>query len=253
MNESADGRRRLAILTSVHPPLDMRVFDRQARSMAAAGWDVLLIAPGAPAGTKDGVRFASLPTFGGRLGRPLRWPVLLWKALHARPDIYHFHDPELLPLGVVLRWLSRRPVVYDSHEFLVEDIRGKHWIPRPIRGTVASLAGKVERWCSRRLSAVVVVTEEMRERFLPENPKTILVRNLVENPNIPYPPDKRQPVVIYAGLMNVQRGLDILYETASIVRSRNPEAEFHILGPVEWFGIPRRDRERPASEWAEVG
>ena len=139
MNESADGRRRLAILTSVHPPLDMRVFDRQARSMAAAGWDVLLIAPGAPAGTKDGVRFASLPTFGGRLGRPLRWPVLLWKALHARPDIYHFHDPELLPLGVVLRWLSRRPVVYDSHEFLVEDIRGKHWIPRPMHPGVLAM------------------------------------------------------------------------------------------------------------------
>ncbi|MFQ5381565.1 MAG: glycosyltransferase family 1 protein, partial [Dehalococcoidia bacterium] len=52
---------RAAILTSVHPPLDVRVFHREARSLAAAGLEVILIAPGAAADPRDGVTFRSLP------------------------------------------------------------------------------------------------------------------------------------------------------------------------------------------------
>jgi len=58
--------------------------------------------------------------------------------------------------------------------------------------------------------------------------------------------------VAYAGLMNQERGLDILYETARLVRQRVPSAEFHILGTLEWDGLAG-DRARTADEWSAVG
>lgn len=240
-------------MTSVHPPFDTRVFHRQAKSMAAAGFRVRLIGPGAPNGeTVDGVRFSSLPEFGGRAGRPLRWPILMWKALKSRADVYHFHDPELLPWGVLLHWVTRKPVIYDSHEYLREDILGKHWIPGPLRKPVATIANRVEKWSAGRLSGVVAVTDDMADRFRPYRENVITVKNLPPAPNIEGTPE-RQPVVIYAGLMNVERGLDILFETARLVRERIPGVEFHILGTVEWYGIDPAIVNKSTAEWEAVG
>ncbi|OAI38667.1 hypothetical protein AYO38_02030 [bacterium SCGC AG-212-C10] len=246
-------RLRVCVLTSVHPPLDTRVFHRQAKSMAAAEFDVLMIAPGAPADPVSRVRFASLPEWGGRAGRPLRWPVLMAKALRARADVYHFHDPELLPWGLLLKWISGRPVIYDSHEYLREDILGKHWIPAALRKPVAFISDRIEKWVARHLSAVVVVTEEMATRFAPYQDDVVTVKNLPPSPILPDPLPERQPVVIYAGLMNVERGLDILEETARLVRERHPECEFHILGTVEWHGMPAGSAERSAEDWTARG
>jgi glycosyltransferase involved in cell wall biosynthesis len=244
---------RICVLTSVHPPKDARVFYRQARSTAAAGFDVLLIAPGAPKGKEDGVRFASLPAWGGRAARPLRWPIVFWKAIRAKADVYHFHDPELLTWGVVLKWVTRKPVIYDSHEYLREDIEGKQWIPPRLRHPVAVIADRIEKWSAGRLSAVIAVTDEMAARFERFQPRTITVKNLPVAPDAVVPPEARDNAVAYAGLMNVERGLDILYETARLVREKVPDAEFRILGNIEWEGMPERERNRPAAEWEASG
>jgi len=179
--------------------------------------------------------------------------VLLWKALRLRADLYHFPDPELLPWGVLLRRLTRRPVVYDSHEYLREDIEHKHWIPAPLRKPVARVAAAVERWAARQLDAVVAVTEEMAERFAAVQPRTVVVRNLPEAPRREPVFEGRPPVVIHSGLMNAERGLGILFATAAVVAERYPGARFHILGPVEWWGLPATERNRPPSEWETVG
>lgn len=244
---------RVCVLTSVHPPLDTRVFYRQARSTQAAGFDVVLIAPDAPSEPVDGVRFESLPSVGGRAGRPLRWPILFWKAIRSKADVYHFHDPELLPWGLVLKWVTGKPVIYDSHEYLREDILGKHWIPEPVRPTVSTVADRVEKFVAGRLSAVVAVTDDMADRFRRVQRNVVTVKNLPPAPDLPDSLPERQPVVIYAGLMNVERGLDILHETARLVHDHNPNAEFHILGTVEWFGMPAGVEAQPPSYWDAVG
>lgn len=244
---------RVCVLTSVHPPFDTRIFHREAKAARDFGCEVTLLAPGAPRGRKEGIRFRSLPGGGGRWARPLRWPVLFRKALRTRADIYHFHDPELLPWGLLLKWVTGAAVVYDSHEYLRENLSTKHWIHPRLRGPLAWFADRVEKWISGRLDAVVAVTEDMAQRFEPYQPRVITLRNLPPAQEIPEPVGGRERVVMYAGLMNRDRGLNLLRETARRVRERHPDVRFEIYGPVEWHGIDDATRALSAEEWAELG
>ena len=119
-------------LTSVHPIDDVRIFVKECTSLAAYGFDVTLIACGDTAfeDTKNGVKRISLCIpVNNRLQRMIKRPKAVYKrALEVNADIYHFHDPELLPIGKKLKKKGKK-VVYDVHEDLPNDILVKEWIP----------------------------------------------------------------------------------------------------------------------------
>src|SRR5207247_1450331 len=85
-------------------------------------------------------------------------------ARRLRADIYHFHDPELLPLGLLLRF-SRARVVYDAHEHLADNILSKHYVPDALRGPVSLIVGRCELFAARGLNAIVAATPYILQRF----------------------------------------------------------------------------------------
>src|SRR5580704_6176866 len=95
---------RVVHLTSVRGPRDMRVFYKECRSLVRAGYAVTLIAPGTEEQLVDGVSIHAVPRLKSRL---FRMTLTAWrvyqKALRQAADVYHFHDPELVPLGLLLR------------------------------------------------------------------------------------------------------------------------------------------------------
>lgn len=155
----------VAILTSVHDPFDPRVFHKQARTLAGAGYRVTLLAPGGGDRVVDGVRVWGVPAPRTRAGRPLVWLRLLGRALRLHADVYHFHDPELLPLGWLLARLTGRPVVYDAHEYYRDEIATRPWIPPALRRLAAEAVYAVESFVARRIAAVVAVNEHMAAGF----------------------------------------------------------------------------------------
>ncbi|MEJ7806104.1 MAG: glycosyltransferase family 1 protein, partial [Telluria sp.] len=63
-------RARIAHLTSAHPRNDTRIFIKQCRTLAASGYDVMLVvADGKGPELRDGVRIVDAGYLDGRLNR----------------------------------------------------------------------------------------------------------------------------------------------------------------------------------------
>jgi len=131
MSSSLDKDRvKVCILTSVHPVFDARIFHKEAKTLVKAGYKVVLIAQHSKEETVDGVRIVPLPTPKNRFERMTK---VVWKlfrlALKEKAQIYHFHDPELIPVGIVLTLFGNK-VIYDVHEYYSEVIPARGELKR---------------------------------------------------------------------------------------------------------------------------
>lgn len=125
----------------------------------------------------DGIQIRCLPDVSSRAVRFFVLSVkALMFALKTRADIYQFHDPELLVIGLVLRCLGKK-VIYDVHEDVPQDVRRKDWIPRLIRLWLWWPVEHFESWAARRMTFLVTATPFIRERFLREKCRAIDVQN----------------------------------------------------------------------------
>ena len=161
-------------LTTVHPPFDTRIFYREAKTLARAGYEVVLIAQHDKDELVEGIKIIALPKPRNRLARILGLTWLAFRlALRQRAEIYHFHDPELLPIGVMLKLFTRARVIYDVHEDVPEQILTKYWIPVPLRRPLAVVFNAFEKLLARAVDAVVVATEGIAKKFLRLRPVVV--------------------------------------------------------------------------------
>jgi len=89
---------KICHITSVHRAFDNRIFHKECKALVAAGYDVTLIAQNDRNEVIDGVRILALPRVKNRISRMIGINLLsLIHAVRQKAQIYHFHDPELIP------------------------------------------------------------------------------------------------------------------------------------------------------------
>ena len=242
---------RIAHLTSAHPWNDVRIFVKECRSLAH-GFEVFLIAPGDFHEKEvDGVKVRAFPRATTRLRRFLLvpWRVLVM-ARQVRAQIYHFHDPDLLPVGVILRMLGAK-VVYDIHEDIPKQVLHKYWIPKPARKLIAGAYGAMEKVAVRIFSHSFTVTQPIVERFA--SPKVSLVTNYPVPEELTLadaqPYLQRPPNILYVGGISEPRGIRELVAALDLLPTENP-ARLLLAGRV--FPEIFLDQLRPLPGWKRV-
>lgn len=214
--------RHILHLTSVHRPRDVRILHKHANAAARAGARAEVL------GLREPAR---------RAGRILAGWRMVRRARDVDADIYHVHDPELLPAALWLAKTTHTPVVYDVHEYLGETVRTKHWIPAPIRRPLAVVVSRLERAAGARCDGVVGVNEDLAARFaLAGAPHVRAVTNAPWGHDFPVPPPCREPVVLYVGGLAPVRGLEVMRAAAALLRT--PGVRVVLAGPGEPGELP---------------
>ena len=198
---------KIVHLTSVHPIGDPRILHKEAATLAAAGHEVVLVAPTEREVVLHGVRVHPVRQATGRLGRMTGTVRRVLRAARAeRADVYHFHDPELIPVGLWLKLAGKR-VVYDVHDDLPAAVLTRSWIRPGLRRLLARVVGLLEGGAARCFDAVVVANPAHGGRFPPQ--RTVTVRNLPDLGEFPAAPRAdavREAAVVYVGDLTRIRG-----------------------------------------------
>ena len=207
MSDASKCRGKVCILTSVHMPFDGRVFYKEARRLAKAGYDVTLIARHDKEEVVGGVRVVPLPEAKSRLKRATNVMRQLYRlAVRENADVYHFHDPELMLVGLRLKRRGKK-VIWDAHEHYPNSILDKYYIARPLRRLISRSFDLFERAVVRWFDYVIYTTPLVGARYATMKVRSGRVENypIIElSETLPRQPQEK---IIYLGGMSKIRGL----------------------------------------------
>src|SRR5574344_924464 len=146
---------RVCHFTSAHRATDVRIFKKECVSLVHNGYDVYLVAPNAESAVVEGIHVVGVPLKKrGRIERFIFTSNAVYKkALSLDADIYHFHDPDLIPYGVKLAKHGKH-VIYDSHEDYGQLMLAKKYIPKIFRPAVSFFFTGYEKYACKKFSGL---------------------------------------------------------------------------------------------------
>jgi glycosyltransferase involved in cell wall biosynthesis len=208
---------RVVHLTSVHRPRDVRIFHKEATAATRDGGHAGVFGLAQPA---------------HRAQRLLAGWRLMRDAAAMPADVYHVHDPELLPGALRLARRTGTPVVYDVHEYLGQTTRTKRWLPGPLRAPLAWAAERIETAFASRLDGVVAVNADLAARFAAAGADPVTsVTNAPWGDAFDDVGEPEGPVVLYVGGLGPLRGLEVMRAAFPLVT--HPGARLLLAGPGE--------------------
>lgn len=209
-------------VTSVHKPTDGRIFERECTSLTKY-YDVTLIAPNVDDYEQNGVHIKGVRLPSNRLKRMFGLTPLFKKMVEVDADVYHFHDPELIRLGLKMKKRGKK-VVFDSHEDVPLLILGKSYVP--FRKLVSILYANYESLSLKKYDALVSVTPEIVDRLKQINDTTYMITNY---PKLEGVLDNRQwqRRIGFAGMVNGGWKIHNIIEAIKDI-----DVTFDLAGPI---------------------
>jgi glycosyltransferase involved in cell wall biosynthesis len=253
---------RIVHLTSVHRRDDSRIFRKMCMSAADRGARVILVvADGQGNSEEKGITVCDVGKPAGRVDRMRGATNRVYQAaLSLNADLYHLHDPELMPIGLKLKRRGNR-VVFDSHEDLPKQLLGKPYLNRPMRRILASFLSRYEVYACKRFDGVITATPAIQDKFRGINLNTVNINNfplLYELENRTAWEHKRDEFCYVGGIGSI-RGIVEVCEAMGLINSKvqlnlvgcfsEPSVEQVVKALPGWkrvnaFGFLNRERVR---------
>lgn len=201
-------------LSSVHTTFDTRIFHKECISLTKK-YEVHLVIPAEKDEVVNNVSIHHIDNT--KTSRFRRMTSRVWqvykKANEVDAELYHFHDPELIPVGLVLK-LKGKKVIYDVHEDVPKQIMSKEWIPELLRRFVSLSMSFTEKICDKTFDGIVTVVPEIARRFKNKNVECLYNYPILEEYNKRIEHEKKQFVFGYVGGLTQIRGVYEMVEAA---------------------------------------
>jgi len=242
----------------MHNWFDERIFYKECRTLAKNGYSVSLMIPLDHHQEIDGVLFIPIERPSNFINRYFISVLKLFiLALKQKANVYHFHDPELITLGFLLKILGKR-VIYDVHEDYEEKLKSRLKGPKVVRIIGAKIWWFIESFLSLAFDYIITADSHIDQKF---NRK-----NVVIFPNVPSEEfwiglqrtkvsDKFR--IIYVGSITRDRGILETIESLNHLKHKN--VEFHIIGGTEDKQLIEIFEKKPnvvwhgRVEWSKLG
>ncbi|MFA5233462.1 MAG: glycosyltransferase family 4 protein [Sulfurimonas sp.] len=215
---------KITHLTSAHARYDTRIFLKMCSSLATCKeYDVsLVVADGKGDEVKNGVSIVDVGAkTGGRISRMTTTVKKVFqKAKELGSDIYHFHDPELIPIGLKLKKLGFK-VIFDAHEDLPKQLLGKPYLNKPTKIILSYGFELYEKYACKKFDYIITATPYIRDKFLKINKKSCDINNfpiLGELSNdIPW--SQKKDEVCYVGGIAQIRGIKEVVKAMGLTKN----------------------------------
>lgn len=215
-------KQKVVHLTSVHTPNDTRIFYKECKSIAEASFDVTYIVPCSLNEVLEGIKIVGIPPVSNRLERMFLNPWRLLKAaLKEKGNLYHFHDPELIIVGLFLKLIGKT-VIYDIHEDVPRQILSKYWIAKPLRMVISYSVECFENISARFFDALVTATPTIGKRFIRTNRRITNVNNypILDELHMTVDWSCKEKAVCYVGGISKIRGIHEMVEAMSQINGK---------------------------------
>jgi glycosyltransferase involved in cell wall biosynthesis len=220
---------KIVHLSSVHGRYDIRIFHKLCKSLAANGYHVsFCVSDGKGDEDLDGVNIVDAGgPYQNRFLRILLTSYKTYKkSLSLNGEIYHFHDPELLPYGILLMF-SGKKVIFDSHEDIEYDIKQKIYLSKYLRVVFARVYKIIEILFAKNFNALVGATPHIAERL------GMYHKNVVNLNNYPILKEtigegslSKDRTIVYTGVIASFRGIREVIKALEDV----PNVKLYIAG-----------------------
>lgn len=223
-------------LTSAHARYDTRIFIKMCSSLAKnENYKVsLVVADGNGDEIKNGVTIVDVGAkSGGRISRMTTTVKKVFqKAKELNGDIYHLHDPELIPIGLKLK-KSGKKVIFDIHENIAVQILDKEYMPKCVRLVISKIYRIYESVSLEKFDALILAEISYVQYYKKLNKKIQIVLNMPEIESlknfVSSSRDKNE--IFYIGGISNNRGFDVTVKALELLLKKIPDVFIHFIGP----------------------
>lgn len=229
----------------MHTPRDKRVYQKEAISLASAGFEVVHLCPGSVSlsGLHDGVNTITYAIPKGLLGRIKQLLFLFKNAKSINADAYHCNEVDSWILGIILKILYKKKCIFDVHEHYPSTFSQSRF-PLILQPFISGFIKLIFILLGPFTDMFVLAKKSVSNDFKVSKDKKILVRNYASLSAFSKIDCKTTTDLsrnstfrlIHLGLFSKKRGWPQILESLSLMKNKN--LEFIAIGEINDGSFP---------------